>query len=108
MLLDVIFGALFLGSIAPVVLPDETEKFKQITTEAAMLTRERMSASAKSTNRVLVKGYRTQGDARRNRARLDAGEIIYFPNGSQIIVEVGLKDTQVDGWWYAWDATDQE
>lgn len=108
MLLDVIFGALFLGSIAPVVLPDETEKVRRIAKESIVLTREQMAASAKSTNHPLIKGYRTQSEARRNRARLDAGETIYFPNGSQIIVEVGLKDTQVDGWWYAWDATDRE
>lgn len=79
MLLDVIFGALFLGSIAPVVLPDETEKVRRIAKESIVLTREQMAASAKSTNHPLIKGYRTQSEARRNRARLDAGETIYFP-----------------------------
>lgn len=29
---------------------------------------------------------------------------MYLPNGMQITTETGLKDVQVDGWWYAWNA----
>ncbi len=100
MLLEVIAGAAFFGLTAPVLFPDETDAVKK----ALVLTREQMSASAKSTNHPLIKGYRTQADARRHRVGLSAGEVIYFPNGMQITTEVGLKDAQVDGWWYAWSA----
>lgn len=100
MIMELVAGALFIGTTAPLLFPEETEAVKK----AAILTREQMSASARSTNHPLIKGYRTQEDARRKRVRLQAGEVVYFPNGMQITTETGLKDVQVDGWWYAWDA----
>ncbi len=100
MLTELFFGALFVAATAPVAFPEETAAVKK----AFQLTREQMSASAKSTNCPLIKAYRTQEDARRHRTYLKAGEVIYFPNGMQLTTEVGLKDTQVDGWWYAWTA----
>lgn len=98
-MLDLLFGALFLGATGPLLFPDETEIVK----EAIKLTREQRSASARSTNHSLIKGYRTREEARRSRTVLDVGEVIYFPNSMQITVEIGLKDAEVDGWWYAWD-----
>ncbi len=100
MLIEALFGALFVGTMSPIVFPEETKAVKK----ALELTKEQMSASAKSTHRPLIKAYRSQEEARQHRVGLSAGEIIYFPNGSQITVETGLKDTQVDGWWYAWSA----
>jgi len=99
MLFEVLAGAAFIGIMAPVAFPEETEAIKK----AAKLTQEQMSASAKSTHHSLIKGYRTQEEARRHRTRLENGEIVYFPNGAQITAETGLKDVQIDGWWYAWD-----
>lgn len=100
MLTELVFGSLFIAMTAPVVFPEETKAIG----EAWELTKKQMAASARSTNRPLIKGYRTQDEARRHRIDLAAGEIIYFPNGAQITTDVGLKDTQMDGWWYAWNA----
>lgn len=100
MILELVAGAAFLGMTAPVLFPEETAAVKK----AALRTREQMSASARSTNCPLIKGYRTQEQARRNRTILQSGETVYFPNGMQCTTEVGLKDVQIDGWFYAWDA----
>ena len=100
MLGELFVGTLFLGTYGKALFPEEAKIIKQ----AAQLPKEQMAASAKSTNCPLIKGYRTQDDARRHRTGLSAGETIYFPNGMQITVEPGLKDVQCDGWWYAWGA----
>lgn len=100
MLAEFVMGAMFFGITAPVVFPEETEVVKK----AFKLTRQQMAASARSTNCPLIKGYRTQDDARRHRTDLEVGEVIYFPNGMQLTTEAGMKDAEVDGWWYAWYA----
>lgn len=107
MVAEFLVGSWFLASTTSILFPDETEKLKKAIAKSIVLTREQMSASAKSTNSPSIKAYRTQEDTRRNRVKLEAGEIIYFPNGAQISVKAGLYDTQIDGWWYAWDANDK-
>lgn len=103
MIVEILTGAAFIGLTGPLLLPKGTEVIKK----AARLTREQMSASARSTKRPEIKGYRSQEDARRHRVDLDVGEIIYFPNSSQMVVDAGLKDTQSDGWWYAWNGREK-
>ncbi len=100
MLAEIIVGGIFLSQIAPIALPEETALVK----EAARLTRKQMTMTARTSTNRRVKAYFKQDLARRNRVDLQIGETIYFPNGMQIAVEEGLKDVQVDGWWYAWSA----
>lgn len=100
MFIDLLMGAVFVSMILPVAFPDEVQMAKN----AAQLVREQMAASARSTQRSLIKGYRTQADARRHRVNLRTGEVIYFPNGTQTTTETGLNEAQIDGWWYAWNA----
>lgn len=102
-MLDLLFGALFFGATAPVIFPEETELVKK----AYKLTREKRSAFARSTNNTTIKACLSQNEARLNRSHLTIGETIYFPNGATVKVEAGLKDVQMDNWWYAWDAEEK-
>lgn len=101
-MIDLIFAGLCTAAWGPLFFPEETEKAKAVVKKAAKLTREQMSASARTEDGKLVKGYRTQEDARRRRTKLAEGDVVYLPNGSSIKVEKGMKDIQSDGWWYAW------
>lgn len=101
-MIDLIFAGICAATWGTVFFPEETEKAKKVVKEAVKLTREQMSASARTENGDLVKGYRTQEDARRGRTKLAEGDVVYLPNGSIIKVEKGMKDVQSDGWWYAW------
>lgn len=92
----VAFGA----AIFPVAFPEKTNRIKK----AARLTREHMDNAARSASGKYLGGYQTQKQARSRRTRIKPGETIYFPDGSHIDVEPGLKDVQVAGYWYAWDA----
>ncbi len=101
-MIEAIFGLGFAAVCGSLLFPEETEKLKKATVKAAKLTGEQMSASAYTKEGHLIKAYRSQEEARRNRARLDIGTVICLPNGTNITVEEGLKDIESDGWWYAW------
>ena len=102
MLVEAIFGLGFAAMCGSLLFPEETEKLKKATSKAKKLTSEQMSASAYTKTGRLVKGYRSQEEARRHRVRLDMGTVIYFPDGTNITVEEGLNDVQSQDWWYAW------
>lgn len=102
MILEAIFGVGFAAMCGSLLFPEETQKLKNATAKAAKLTSEQMSASAYTKKGRLVKGYRSQEEARRHRVRLDLGTVICLPDGTNITVEEGLKDVESEGWWYAW------
>lgn len=102
MFIEAIFGLGFAAMCGSLLFPEETVKLKQATSKAKKLTSEQMSASAYTKTGRLVKGYRSQEEARRHRVRLDEGTVVFLPNGTNITVEKGLKDAESDGWWYAW------
>jgi hypothetical protein len=102
MILDVLGLGLFVAMCAPIAFPKETERLKEASREAAKLTKEQMAASAYTERGFLVKGYRSQAEARRHRSRLKKGTVVCLPDGQNITVEEGLKDVESGGWWYAW------
>ncbi len=101
-MIEAIFGIGFVAMCVSFLFPEETETLKKSTVKAARLTGKQMSASAYTNEGKLIKAYRNQEEARRHRAKLDIGTVIYLPNGTNITVEEGLKDVESDGWWYAW------
>lgn len=102
MIIEVIGGLAFAAMCGSLLFPEETEKLKRATARAAQLTKEQMSASAYTEKGRLIKGYRSQEEARNHRVRLDVGTVICLPNGTNITVEKGLKDVKSEDWWYAW------
>lgn len=59
-------------------------------------------ASAYTITGLCLKAYISQEEARLNREKLEIGEVIYFPDGTKITVEEGLKEIESEGFWYAW------
>ena len=98
MIVELTLGAAFAAVCGSLLFP---EKVKQIKA-AAGRTKEQMAASAITDGGHPVKGYRSKDDARRHRSRLDAGTVIYLPNGMDVVVKEGLGEIQSDNWWYAW------
>ena len=49
-----------------------------------------------------VKGYKSLEEARCHRVKLSIGTKLCFPNGTSTAVEIGSKETNIDGWYYAW------
>lgn len=98
MFTKIAFGAAFAAVCASLLFPEEVKQIKA----AAGRTSEQVAASAVTDGGRLVKGYRNRDDARRHRSRLDAGTVIYLPNGMSVTVEEGLGEVQSDNWWYAW------
>ena len=100
MLTELIVGGFFASIIIPAIFPRQITLVK----EAARLAYQQKTMNAKTSEGKDIKGYPAQELARRHRVELRIGETIYFPNGMRITAEEGLKDVQVDGWWYAWSA----
>lgn len=98
MIVKLAFGAAFAVVCGSLLFPEEAKRIKA----AADRTSEQMAASAVTDGGRLVKGYRNRDDARRHRSRLDAGTVIYLPNGMDVVVKEGLGEIQSDNWWYAW------
>ena len=80
-MIEAIFGIGFVAMCVSFLFPEETETLKKSTVKAARLTGKQMSASAYTKGGHLIKAYRSQEEARRHRAKLDIGTVIYYCRG---------------------------
>lgn len=87
---------------AYMLCPEAIDKAMDKMEKSAKLSEEQSSMYAYTEKRCIVEPYKSQEEARRHRVTLKVGTIIYFPNGTNITVEEGLKDVESEGWWYAW------
>ena len=75
---------------------------KEASANAAKLTKEKMAAAAYTEKGRLVKGYKSQEEARRHRVTVKVGVKIYLPDGSSVTATEGLQDIESAGWHYAY------
>lgn len=69
--------------------------------EAAFMKEEKAALAYTEYGRP-VKGYKNIEEARCHRVKLCIGTQLCFPNGTSTAVEIGSKETNIDGWYYAW------